>query len=538
MAISVWPLESDSNVIHSDLFYSFLDQMYGSEGVLENDDLTVVEDTEGIGVKITPGGAVVQYDSAPGGKRIFYNSAESKSGPNRFYNPDFDTDPATTGWVGYGGATIARSTAVFHSPPASCQVVTNGAATYNRGIQLQGVNCKADPNRDTELTCWITAPAGVGVKFSVTEHDAALAQIGGHEDTKLGTGDWLKFSCKFKTLANTRYVWCQVLISHTSSVTFYVDTFDNTTNFEWTRVFRTSHPGLPRVDRVVVKIRDQNVSGGGDIATDGKFSTVPGFPTAGATLSNLSGAAAVPTNSFLLANVLVPAGATVLTAGNIDNAVRVPTALNVEIPAPPEPPVIPPALPLGIPFPYMGTAAPTGYLMCIGQTISRTTYAALFAVVGVAYNTGGEAGTDFRLPDMRGRMPVGVGTNADINALGKNEGETTVGNRRPKHKHPGTVNSDGSHSHGGSSNYIGNHSHETNDVQGFGFNLITGTAGSSVGYLEGRGKGMTGAGEHQHTITTDSQGSHQHSYTAGPSTNSPTDAPAYLAFNWIVRDGL
>ena len=537
MGISVWPLESDSNVIHADLFYSFLDQMYGVAGVLENDDLTVVEDTQGIGVKITPGGAVVQYDSAPGGKRIFYNSAESKSGPGTFYNPDFDTDPATTGWIGFGGATIARSTAVFQSAPASCQVVTNGASTYTRGIQLSGVNTKADPNRDTELTCWATIPAPIGIKLVVTEHDAALAQIAVHEDVKVGTGDWLKFSCKFKTLANTRYIWCQVLVSHTSSTTFYVDTFDTTGNFEWARRFRSPHPGLPRVDRVVVKIRDENVAGGGDTNTDGKFSVIPGFPTSGATLSNLSGAAAVPTNSFLLANVLVPAGATALSAANIDNAVRTPAELNVEIPAPPEPVEIPPPVPLGVPFPYMGTAAPTGYLMCIGQTISRTTYAALFAVVGTSYNTGGEAGTDFRLPDMRGRVPVGVGTNADVNALGKNEG-AVIGDRRPKHKHTGNVNSDGSHSHGGSSNYIGNHSHATTDTQGFGFNLTTGTAGESRSYLEPRGTGMSGAGEHQHTITTDSQGSHQHSYTAGPSANSPTDAPAYLAFNWIVRDGL
>jgi hypothetical protein len=329
VAISVWPLESDSNVIHADLFYSFLDQVYGNEGVLENDDLTVVEDIQGIGVKVSPGGAVVQYDSAPGGKRIFYNSAESKSGPGKFYNPNFDTDPATTGWVGYGGATIARSTAVFHSPPASCQVVTNGAATYNRGIQLSGINTRADPNRDTELSCWATIPAGIGIKLSVTEHDVNYAQIGGHEDVKVGTGDWLKFTCKFKTLANTRYLWCQVLVSHTSTVTFYVDTFDMTHNFEWEQPFRSPHPGLPRVDRVVVKIRDKNVTGGGDTSIDGKFSVIPGFPTAGATLSNLSGAAAVPANSYLLANVLVPAGATALSAANIDNAVRTPTELAV-----------------------------------------------------------------------------------------------------------------------------------------------------------------------------------------------------------------
>lgn len=41
-----------------------------------------------------------------------------------------------------------------------------------------------------------------------------------------------------------------------------------------------------------------------------------------------------------------------------------------------------------------------GYLRCNGQTVSRTKYADLFAVLGTSYNIGGEAGTDFRLPDL------------------------------------------------------------------------------------------------------------------------------------------
>jgi microcystin-dependent protein len=49
---------------------------------------------------------------------------------------------------------------------------------------------------------------------------------------------------------------------------------------------------------------------------------------------------------------------------------------------------------------------PTGWLECYGQEISTTTYAALYAVIGTLYNTGGESGT-FRLPDMRGRVIAG-----------------------------------------------------------------------------------------------------------------------------------
>lgn len=65
------------------------------------------------------------------------------------------------------------------------------------------------------------------------------------------------------------------------------------------------------------------------------------------------------------------------------------------------------AIPVGVVLPYAAAAAPTGWLLCYGQAVSRTTYAPLFAIISTTYNTGGEAGTDFRVPDLRGRVPVG-----------------------------------------------------------------------------------------------------------------------------------
>lgn len=47
---------------------------------------------------------------------------------------------------------------------------------------------------------------------------------------------------------------------------------------------------------------------------------------------------------------------------------------------------------------------PTGWLRANGATVSRTTYAALFAAIGTLYNTGGENGSEFRLPDFRGEF--------------------------------------------------------------------------------------------------------------------------------------
>lgn len=83
----------------------------------------------------------------------------------------------------------------------------------------------------------------------------------------------------------------------------------------------------------------------------------------------------------------------------------------------------------GMMFDFAGAVAPTGYLLCDGTTVSRTTYAALFAVIGTSWNTGGELGTDFRLPDFRGRVAVGSGTGTGLTArtLAQVLGEETHG---------------------------------------------------------------------------------------------------------------
>jgi microcystin-dependent protein len=63
-------------------------------------------------------------------------------------------------------------------------------------------------------------------------------------------------------------------------------------------------------------------------------------------------------------------------------------------------------LPLGIILPYGGTSAPSGYILCYGQAVSRTTYAALYAVIGDTYGAG-DGSTTFNLPDLRGRVVAG-----------------------------------------------------------------------------------------------------------------------------------
>jgi len=69
--------------------------------------------------------------------------------------------------------------------------------------------------------------------------------------------------------------------------------------------------------------------------------------------------------------------------------------------------------PSGIIQMFGGAAAPSGWLICDGSAVSRTTYAALFAIIGTTFGIG-NGSTTFNIPDMRGRSPIGVGQGAGL----------------------------------------------------------------------------------------------------------------------------
>lgn len=63
-------------------------------------------------------------------------------------------------------------------------------------------------------------------------------------------------------------------------------------------------------------------------------------------------------------------------------------------------------MPAGALAPYAGAAAPTGWLLCYGQAVSRATYADLFTAISTTYGVG-DGSTTFNLPDLRGRVIAG-----------------------------------------------------------------------------------------------------------------------------------
>lgn len=83
------------------------------------------------------------------------------------------------------------------------------------------------------------------------------------------------------------------------------------------------------------------------------------------------------------------------------------------------------SVPAGTIIAYGGATLPSGYLECDGTSYSTGTHPALFSAIG--YTWGG-SGANFNVPDLRGRVPIGVGTGPGLTTrnLGTNYGAETV----------------------------------------------------------------------------------------------------------------
>ncbi len=85
-------------------------------------------------------------------------------------------------------------------------------------------------------------------------------------------------------------------------------------------------------------------------------------------------------------------------------------------------------VPTGMIAPFGRATAPSGWLICDGSAVSRTTYADLWTAIGTNFGQG-DGSTTFNLPDLRGKFPRGVdgGAGNDPNAATRTA-QTTGGN--------------------------------------------------------------------------------------------------------------
>jgi len=134
------------------------------------------------------------------------------------------------------------------------------------------------------------------------------------------------------------------------------------------------------------------------------------------------------------------------------------------------------------------TAAPTGYLLCDGAAVSRTTYADLFAAIGTTHGAG-DGSTTFNVPNLEDRFVAGAGGSYGVAGQGGSATQTTTvtvqphtltASEIPAHSHPisdpthGHTLHDPGHSH--TVNDSG-HSHSLSQLNGF---ISTPGAGSAL----------------------------------------------------------
>lgn len=86
---------------------------------------------------------------------------------------------------------------------------------------------------------------------------------------------------------------------------------------------------------------------------------------------------------------------------------------------------------LGIVKLFAGNFAPRGWMFCNGQILSIRQYTALFSLLGTQY--GGDGVTTFALPDLRGRVAVGMGAGQGLTPVNLGEASGTEANVLTQH---------------------------------------------------------------------------------------------------------
>lgn len=80
----------------------------------------------------------------------------------------------------------------------------------------------------------------------------------------------------------------------------------------------------------------------------------------------------------------------------------------------------------------------TGWLLCDGSLVSRTTYSALFAAIGTTYGEG-DGSTTFALPNPTDRMLIASGGFAANGDIGGSPSKFLTTANLPPHTHPNTA---------------------------------------------------------------------------------------------------
>jgi microcystin-dependent protein len=189
----------------------------------------------------------------------------------------------------------------------------------------------------------------------------------------------------------------------------------------------------------------------------------------------------------------------------------------------------PAGFPTGAIIMYGGAAPPSGWLLCDGTAVSRTTYAALLTAIGLAYGAG-DGSTTFNLPNLKGRFPIGLDSaDATIDTLGEVGGLSAVTlsaaqSGLPGHAHTTSVGTESA-----------NHAHGYSDTYG---STIAETGYAGGGQSHDRaifGTQSLGTGTentaHVHSVTVNA-------VAAAAASASHENRPPFQVVTFIIRTGL
>lgn len=152
-------------------------------------------------------------------------------------------------------------------------------------------------------------------------------------------------------------------------------------------------------------------------------------------------------------------------------------------------------------------SAPSGFLLCDGSAVSRSTYAALFAIVSTTFGSG-DGSTTFNVPNYTNRMPYGT----TIGATGGSANATLV-----------------SHTHTFTGNALGTHNHATTFNQ-------TSKGNNATPYMLSNpfiGENLNGSVALDTTSTSAGTPSGTNSTEGSSATNA--NLPPYLGINFIIK---
>lgn len=195
--------------------------------------------------------------------------------------------------------------------------------------------------------------------------------------------------------------------------------------------------------------------------------------------------------------------------------------------------------PTGATMSYAASTAPTGWLLADGSAVSRATYSDLFALFdadGLVFGSG-DGSTTFNLPDLSGRIPVGV----DTETLGDSGGATEVvlaETNLPSHRHPlgGNTGGESLHKHS-----MENHTHGAGGITVPYSNTSTQNGTNTNRWADGSGntRSTNGHTAGPSALYTASGQSHYHSLPAATGYDGDGVAhqnmPPYLVLNAIIK---